>query len=173
MIKKQSGQTLLEVLIGLAAAVIVIGAISVTTFSALNNAQFGKNQNAATAYAQEGIEIARNMRDRNYGVFKALDGSYCLGQTCTQIDTSGNGNRNIPSSYCGVSPCQQNIGIFIRQITVTNSVATECGLDSNSKPFTKVTANVSWYDNKCGTNPYCHNVTISSCFSDYTVKPTL
>lgn len=171
----QSGQTLLEVLIGLSAAVIVISAISLTTFSSLNNAEYSKNQSSATAYSQQGVEIMRNIRDRNYSFFKSLNGTYCLGKTCSTIDTSGNGDRSQPASYCGVSPCGQNIDTFVRQVLITNGSVSECGVDSNNNPITKVTTTTSWFDNKCTdrTNLYCHAVTISSCLSNYTIKPTL
>ncbi|MBI3069818.1 MAG: hypothetical protein HYY87_00750, partial [Candidatus Levybacteria bacterium] len=57
--KVQKGQTLIEVLLALGTAVVVLSATVVAVLSALNNAQFSKNQSLATQYAQEGMEVMR------------------------------------------------------------------------------------------------------------------
>lgn len=59
------GQSLLELIIVMAVAVIVIGALTVVTISSLRNANLSKNQLQATKYAQEGIEKIRSIRDRD------------------------------------------------------------------------------------------------------------
>jgi len=59
------GQTLVEILLAVAAAgLVLIGLIRVVTIS-LRNAQFAKNQALATRYAQETMEIIRAYRDQN------------------------------------------------------------------------------------------------------------
>lgn len=86
------GQSLLELIIVMAVAIIVIGALTVVTISSLRNANLSKNQLQATKFAQEGIEKVRSIRDRdgtvttNFGVptdkFSELWGLQ-LYQVCT------------------------------------------------------------------------------------------
>jgi Tfp pilus assembly protein PilW len=116
----EKGQTLIEVLVGLAAGVIVIGAITIVTINALNNAQFSENQNLATEYAQQAMENMRNMRDTDYGNFSLLSGAYCMGKVCTNLNNT-NLSVNPNDSYCCTAPvsgCGQNVGIFVRTISL-------------------------------------------------------
>lgn len=62
---RQTGQTLLELVIVISVSVIVIGALVFATIASLRNASFSKNQSQATKLAQEGIEKVRVARDRN------------------------------------------------------------------------------------------------------------
>lgn len=167
--RDEKGQTLIEVLVGLASGVIVIGAITIATLSALNNAQFSENQNLATQYAQQAMEIVRNMRDTDYQNFSNLSGGYCMGRSCTSLNNS-NLNTNPNDTYCWTSPasgCGQNIAIFVRQVSFEQN-SSSC--DGN----TKVTATASWNDSKCtsSSNTFCHNVALSSCFAPINVVPT-
>src|SRR5574342_63826 len=74
------GQTLIEVLVALAVAVVVVSAITITSISSLSNVQLVKDQDHALKYAQEGIEIVRKIRNTDYEGFKLnYDGLYCLG----------------------------------------------------------------------------------------------
>lgn len=63
--KKEVGQSLVELVVVVAAMVIVVGALTFATIASLRNAQFSKNQAQATKLAQEGIERVRTGRDRN------------------------------------------------------------------------------------------------------------
>lgn len=168
--RSEKGQTLIEVLVGLASSVIVIGAITIATLSALNNAQFSENQNLATQYAQQAMESIRNMRDTNYQNFSVLSGSYCMGKSCTSINSS-NLNTNPNSTYCWTAPasgCGQNVGIFVRQTSFEQN-SSYC--DGN----TKVTVTASWNDAKCTTSSdtFCHKVNLTSCLSNVNIVPTL
>ncbi len=159
----ERGQTLIEVLIGLATAVVVIAAITTATISSLNNATFSKNQNLATQYAQQGMEILRNMRDSDYGSFSALSGTYCLAKTCSAL-AANNANCWTPTSG---NTCNQNVDIFVRQIDVQQN---SLSCDGTS---TKVVSTVSWFDAKCtsGNNTFCHQVSLTSCLSNAQVVP--
>src|SRR5258708_22405731 len=153
--KLQKGQTLLEVLIALGLLSIIMSSLIVVILSALNNANFGKNQNLATQYAQEGMEIMRNIRDQNYGTFSSLAGTYCIPENCHD-------------SQCFIAtPCTVNIKTeFVRKVTINRNAAV-CGGVS-----TKSTLAVSWNDGKCKTrSTYCHNVTLTSCLSSLDVQP--
>lgn len=84
--KNQLGQTLLEVVIALATAIVVISAMAVIVVSSLNNAQFSKNQNQATQYAQQGIEFLKNLSDTDWASFAASPtGNYCLSPLSSKL----------------------------------------------------------------------------------------
>lgn len=156
--KAQDGQTLIEVLLALGTAVVVLSATVVAVISALNNAQFSKNQNLATQYAQQGMEIMRKMRDSNWAMFSLLStDQYCLDQNSTEL--SGR-NRTIQGCAGGSSSNGQNIGIFARRVDIEKD-SSLCG-GSNQ---TKITVLVSWSSNKCtdSSNLYCHSVKLVSC----------
>ncbi len=169
----EKGQSLVEVLVGLTTAVMILGAITVATISSLNNAVYGKNQNLATEYAQQAIEIVRNLRDRNYSSFSQLNGNYCLAKTCDKIDPAG--GLNDP---CGPKSvlCDQNVGgenadIFVRQVMITKNDPT-CQANPSPAPNQeiKVIASVAWFDGKCSSAKiFCHTVTLSTCLSTYNV----
>lgn len=62
------GQTLIEVLVALSIGILVIGALSIGMIVSIRNSQFSQSQLQATRYAQEGIDLVRNIRDRNGAV---------------------------------------------------------------------------------------------------------
>lgn len=164
--KAQDGQMLIEVLVALGTAVVVLSATMVAVLSALNNAQFSKNQNIATQYAQEGMEIMRKMRNSNWSAFNALSTlAYCLdkGDTLLNLDDARDDN-NTPQGCSSdshvFSPLPKNIDdFFARRVDIEEDSAL-CG-GSNQ---TKVTVSVSWSSNKCTReNLYCHNVKLVSC----------
>lgn len=154
---------LVEVLVALGTAVVVLSATVVAVLSALNNAQFSKNQNIATQYAQEGMEIMRKMRNSSWTVFSSLStDQYCLDQNSTAL--SGR-NRTIQGCAGGSSTSGQNVGIYARQVDIEiNSSSCATPTPPPSVNLTKVTVLVSWSSNKCTrTNIYCHNVKLVSC----------
>jgi len=61
--KNSSGQSLIEVVAGLAVMMIVILSLVTVTTVLVRNASFSRNQMLATKYAQEWIEEARNLRN--------------------------------------------------------------------------------------------------------------
>ena len=153
------GQSLIEVLLALGAAVVIITAITAVVTSALNNAQFSKNQNLANQYAQQGMEVVRAIRDKSSGTFFSLPGgpNFCLPQNSTELV-----NRSGPDC-----DGEGNVGIFIRAITLKND--SDCAGAANTK--VKATVSVAWNDSKCTSagNPFCHEVKLVSCFSQQTV----
>lgn len=138
------GQTLLEVLIGLTTAVVIIGAITALLVSSLNNTIVSNNQVKATAYAKEGMEFIRSLRDANYTEFATYNGLYCLGSDDKKL-------TNSPSCT------EKNIGSFIRSVFITQA---GCGTD-----VSKVVVTVSWTDSKCSLGVFCHKTELTSCFS--------
>lgn len=80
------GQSLIEVLVALGVAVAVLTAIASTVLTSLYNAQFSKNQNLATLYGQQGMEVVRDLKNRSWTDFysrTAQQGTttYCLPQS--------------------------------------------------------------------------------------------
>lgn len=159
MKNKNHGQTLVEVLIALGAATLIVSAIVVVVLSSLGNAQFTKNQNLATQFAQEGIEVVKSKAQSNWSSFSSYAGSYCLDQGSTIL-----AQRNLAIQGCqgvGVGPTPQNAYPFAREVDITQS---SISCSSNAL----VTVLVSWSDVKC-TDPstqYCHQVKLTSCISN-------
>ncbi len=152
---RQSGQTLLEAVVALATAVVIISAMTVIVLSSLNNAQFSKNQNQATLYAQQGIEFLKNLSQSNWSTFF----TYNLTNYCMPSDNS------LPQRVGG--SCGQNLGIFSREVVINQYAAGNTNADCLpiSVARAKVTASVAWSDNKCtsATDVYCHKVKLISC----------
>lgn len=175
------GQTLIEVLIALAIAILVVAAIAIVILSALNNAQFSKNQNITTQYAQEGMEIVRNLRSSDWTSFKDLalpPNSYCLDKGRTTLQKTGSLEKDIRDG--NVAGCQglgsehttgQNVdNIYAREVDLESPATSPC----NSNEI-KATVIVSWSDTKCTDtgNVFCHKAQIVSCFSTGNILPTL
>lgn len=137
------GQTLIEVLIALGIAGVVISAVTVVVTASLNNAQYSKNQNQAVAYAQEAMEVIRQIRDSDIVGFRTYTGNYCLAKGQT---TLGSAQAN----------CILNVDNFVRSVLIDQSP----GCANN---VAKVTVNVAWTDGKCPTNSYCHKIPLVSC----------
>ena len=146
---KERGQTLIEVLVALATGVAVISAMAVTVITSLNNVEFTKNQNQATQYSREGIEIVRRLARSNWATFANYRSTfYCLSQGGAVLTTMTGNN------------CGQNAGIFMRQINIEQN-SPSC--QSNAK----ISSIVSWSDSKCeSSKPFCHEVRLDSCIAD-------
>lgn len=94
-LRAQAGQTLVEavVVVGVV-AILVTGLIAGTTAS-LRSAQSGRTRTQAVAYAQEGMEIVRGVRDTNWSTFQSLSGSYCLGSDHALTTSAGTCSPNL------------------------------------------------------------------------------
>lgn len=149
-IKNQNGQSLIEVLIALAASVAVVTAIAITVITSLSNVEFTKNQNLAAQYSREGMEIVRKIAKDNWANFiSTYTGvNYCLDQGSSTLRVMGAGG------------CTQNVGIFVRQITIDQNSA-------SCQNSVRVTSTVSWSDSKCQVgNVFCHKVVMESCLAE-------
>lgn len=169
------GQTLIEVLVALGVGVLIVSAIAIAILSSLNNAQYSKSQNLASQYAQEGMETVRKIRDNDWTTFNNYDGSYCLDKgTTTLVEKEPPLAGGCPHGIVG----SQNLDTFARQIDIDQN-SPDCGLSPFPTPTpspvplnpARVRVIVSWADSKCTNvdNVYCHNITLTSCFSDANV----
>ncbi len=162
--KREKGQTIIEVLVALGASVAIITAVTIAVTSALSNSLYNKNQNLATQYAQQGMELMRQMRNADWITFSALGGNpavqYCLGSDGKLIaKVSGQGCKTSTNSP------PDNLPPFAREVDIDNA-SSVC-----VSSILKVKVIVSWTDGKCqddanGNKTYCHNVSLSSCFSN-------
>lgn len=145
----ESGQSLIEVLIALAASVAIVAAIAVTVITSLSNVEFTKNQNLATQYSGEGLELVRQKAKDNWSYFSSHYTSvyYCL---------DSNDNLSVM-----VGSCSQNVGIFKRQIQIFQNDTTKCNGN------TKIISTVLWSDSKClSTDAFCHEIELDTCLAD-------
>lgn len=154
------GQTLLEVVIALGVAVIVVSLIAIAVIFALNNATYSKNQNLATQFGQEGMEIVRQLRDSDLAVFNSLSGNYCLAKGVKILNDS---NRKQVD-------CTQNVDIFKREVIIyppSSVFSCPANPPATTAPLTKVQVIVSWSDNKCSSSDlFCHKVELASCLAN-------
>jgi Tfp pilus assembly protein PilV len=160
------GQSILEAVVALSVAVVIVSAITVAIITSVNNADYSKNQNLATQYAQQGIEILRQLSESNWGVFSAYSGTYCLAQ-----------GASLPSAP-GATGCGQNINdannnpFFVRQVQIVQIPASQT--TANCTGSYDVTVSVSWTDSKCqnALNLYCHQVSLDTCLANLNSVPT-
>lgn len=159
------GQTIVEVMVALGAGAIILSAMSVLVLNALKNSTQSSQQSKAVGYAQEGMEIARQMKDNSWPTYSLLSGSYCIASSCTAIESSG--------TACGPksSSCTANINnLYVREVTISqNYSGCQPQTPVAGVTYSKVTSKVSWSDTSCkdASNPYCHSTQLESCLSNF------
>ncbi|MBI5044480.1 MAG: hypothetical protein HZC02_01000 [Candidatus Levybacteria bacterium] len=163
------GQTIVEVMVALGAGAIILAAMSVIILNSLKNSTQSSQQGKAVDFAQEGLEIARQMKNNDWGTFSTLSGSYCVASSCTAISTSG--------STCGPksSSCPVNIdNTYVREVTVTQNYS-DCQPQTpvSGVTYSKVVSTVSWNDTSCkdSSNVYCHSARLETCLSNFGGRP--
>ena len=63
--KSNAGQSIIEIIVALALVTLVILGLVKVSINSINNSTFARDQRAATKYAQEGIESARQCKEEN------------------------------------------------------------------------------------------------------------
>jgi len=166
--KNEKGQSLIEAMIALGAAALIVSAMVVAVVTAVNNADYSKNENLATISAQQGIEVLRELSESNWNSFSSaskLGTSLCLNANSTVLNAS--------SGCTHLSKTDTSVNVppyFVRQVDlVKNDLSCP---DPNS---IHGTVNVYWADGKCSNsnNYYCHVVTLDSCFTNINSAPAL
>jgi len=168
----QSGQSLIEVVIALAAAIIIVTAITSIVLNALSNAQHSKSQNLATAYAQEGTEVLKRMKESNWSAFDGVvNGTYCMRKS---------NPTNFPNEIRNGSNCDRNIeSFYVREVDIRKFSDNCTYQDANgaTQKVTEATVTVKWNDGKCkdaaAQNQYCRKVTMFSCLTNLQSVPPL
>lgn len=91
-----SGQSLVEAVVVVGVVVLLVTGLVAGTTASLKSAQSGRIRSQAVSLAQEGIEIVRGIRDKNWNTFSAYDpDTYCLGEDQTLILRIGTCSPNI------------------------------------------------------------------------------
>lgn len=78
---KTGGQTLFELVIAIAVAIVVVTGIAAVVTLSLRNANFARDQAQATRFAQDGLEWLRSERDKDWDSFYSHTGTsltWCL-----------------------------------------------------------------------------------------------
>jgi type II secretory pathway pseudopilin PulG len=160
--KSQSGQTLLEILISLAIVTIVLVAIVSRATESIRNTNFSRNKVLAARFAQEGVEWAREQRDRmGWTDFENLISTVEGGDVtyCVLVFSESLSCRLTSCSNITIAPCTGTIGstIFNREIRFIH-------VDPDALDQDRVTAQVtvSWSDS-IGT----HNSQYETVFSEW------
>lgn len=116
----QKGQTLLEVLTALAVGVLVLVGMTSVILGSLTNTQFSKNQNLATLYSQQGMEIMRDIRNTSWSTFYNTYTS-----TSTMTFCLPGGSTTPKAGFCGLVDYVD--GVFKREIKFTRDTIDPAG----------------------------------------------
>lgn len=148
-----SGQTMIEALVALAAAVVIISSITVAVITSASNTSYSTNQNKATQLARQGLDAARQLRDTDAASFSEHTGTYCLGEDKTTFTQT--------SKPTDCSAEQRVESMYIRTVNfIKGGTANDCG------GVTEVDSVVYWADGKCPSdNQFCRSVKLVSCLS--------
>ena len=71
-LKSNQGQSIIEVVVALSLVVLVVLGLVRVSVTSINNTAFARDQRAATQYAQEGLESARQCKEENEIAFWSL-----------------------------------------------------------------------------------------------------
>ncbi len=78
MRRRQAGQSIVEAIVVVVIVVILVTGLVAGTTTSLKSSRSGKIKSQAIQYAQEGIELARALRDQGWTAFRAKTGDWCL-----------------------------------------------------------------------------------------------
>ncbi len=146
LMRKKSGQMLIEALVALSIFLIALTAITVTVVTAVSNSRYAQDQNAANKYAQDGIEQLK-------------------GRGFAEVDKFGN---NTIYSFPGDNSFSlQNVG----QVNVDNKYVRTAAFREDVTPCVnvagkrsiRVTVTVSWNSPKCTATTFCHSSVQTTC----------
>jgi hypothetical protein len=166
------GQTLVEVIVALGAAVLILSALTIAVVTGLHNVSQSSAQNAAAQSAETGMEVVQQMRDSDWATLSSLSGSYCLADSCSSLSASAGSCGPKIGSSCGVNVDN----LYVREVTLSKDAAsclTTSPVPSAPVSQVKVNVTVSWKDSKCtnASDPYCHKTSLESCLSNFYSKP--
>lgn len=135
-----NGQSLVEVLVATGVVLVLVTGLVAATTASLKTNQNAKLRTQALAYAKEGMEILRSLRDENQGMFPTT-GSYCLSFTTKTLEEA-------PPSDCSFDSTVQ----MRRTVTFSNDTVCADPVDCR-----KVTVVVSFME-----SDQIQSVTLSS-----------
>lgn len=157
--KNQKGETLIEAILALTIVIVIITGVVTVVITALSGSSSNKNESTALNFAQEGIDILRDVKSSNFTAFSdtySTAGYYCFG------------NDNVPQDISNCLDTSHNIGTgdFVRKVYVdlTGHLPPPNQLTLKCESGAFAASIVSWSDGKCKTTANCHQVEIDSCF---------
>jgi type II secretory pathway pseudopilin PulG len=128
---KQTGQTLVEVIVVITVGIIVIGSLVFATISSTRNTDLAKRQSQATKLAQEAIEKVRTARDRDEAISTSFGSAVAKFSDLYTINTKTSCGTTTPCYFIFSSSgvlTQQTIDIseslnngFSRQVQITDN----------------------------------------------------
>lgn len=117
MLKKQNGQSLLEVLIALSVIILVVTALVRVVTISIRSSDYARNASTATAYATEAMEKIRSFRDqKTWDEFKSptfTDHAKFFGQDTSVADYGSKNCSGTTSDFANYSALLLD-GIFVR-----------------------------------------------------------
>lgn len=149
----QKGQALIEAIVALSAAALTVSVVTILVLNALGNTSFAKAQTTAAAYAKQGLEYSRTLRDQNFSTFTtSYAGAPPTGRTwCLDENSFMNSGNCASGNYIG--------GTYKRELNFSFPSAS-----CDNGVF--VTSSVAWTDSQCSNGELCHNVALYSCLSN-------
>lgn len=157
VLKMQKGMALLEVVLALGLMMIILTALVNVVLTSLNNAQYSKNLNIASQYAEEGMEMIREVKEDSWTTLNGYEVSpatYCLNSDLPLVERTGVG--------FGCPDSTQNIdSFFVRKVKFEKPSSGDC-----VNPAILATVSVAWSSGKCpqATDLFCHSAKTVSCF---------
>lgn len=97
--RSQQGQSLVEIIVAVGVVILLVMGIVVATTTSLRSGQRGKDKGLAVKYAQEGIELVRDLRNQGWIDFQSRDGLWCLAKDGTWTKSLGTCDANIDNLY--------------------------------------------------------------------------
>lgn len=151
----QKGQTIIEAVVALVTILLILTAIAVVIVSGLYNSTYIKNQNEANKFAQQGMELVRNIQQNSLSTFKGYVDSavlYCIDDQTSSLYSQDCTNTGVNTGSS-----------FNRTIEFTKN-ASECNNSNQATQSLKVNVTVRWSSSKCpADNTYCHKSELVSC----------
>lgn len=91
----ERGQTLLEIVVALGVIAVVLTGLVTAVTASLRYSQVSKYRSQGVKFAQEGIELARKLRDTSpwaeFSVFSSGTGEWCLNEAGSWSASDGSG----------------------------------------------------------------------------------
>lgn len=150
----QSGQTIIEAIVALVTILLIVTAIAIVIVNGLYNSSFIKNQNEANKYAQQGMELVRDIQKNDLESFQGFvnSGMHCINEATSVIESVGCSDTSI------------NTGSAYNRIITFSTDPVICESTNQPTGSLKVTVTVKWSSSKCpNTNTFCHKSELVSC----------
>lgn len=137
------GQSLVEVIVAVGMVIVLITGLIIGTTTSVSRAASSSSRSLAVKYAQEGMELARQLRDNGWITFVQYNGTYCVAK-----------DNVIPAADSPSDSCTANIdAVYTRSVKFTLS---------GDQTMMTVDVTVSWYE---GTQT--RNISLQSYLSQW------